>query len=102
MCFATIEDLYGSVEVIVFPRQMKLSGDYIVKDNVVSVRGKVNNKEGEDSKIIADRILPLVTKVTKKKIYLKLTDVHTEDIVDNIKVIAKTSRVMCLCMYMIV
>ncbi len=59
MSFITIEDLYGPVEVIVFPAIYSKCMEYIKEDSIVTVIGKINLKEDEDPKILADNIVPL-------------------------------------------
>ena len=40
MSFVTLEDLFGSIEVIVFPRQLKISQQYLENDlvNLLNLR----------------------------------------------------------------
>ena len=56
MCFATVEDRYGSTEVIVFPNIFSKCGALLSQGNVVEILGSVSVKEDEDSKIICDDI----------------------------------------------
>jgi DNA polymerase-3 subunit alpha len=58
MAFLTIEDLTGSVEVIVFPRTYEQVHFLLKRDSVVVVRGKVDIAE-QQAKILAERIMPL-------------------------------------------
>ncbi|NLG37966.1 MAG: DNA polymerase III subunit alpha [Clostridiales bacterium] len=59
MAFVTLEDLYGSVEVIVFPAVMRRCEGFLETDSVVAVAGRVSIREGEDAKLIADSFRPL-------------------------------------------
>ena len=59
MAFIDIEDLYGTVEVVVFPNVYEKFENLVAEDAVVSVSGTVNFKEGEVPKILADRIIGL-------------------------------------------
>ncbi len=72
MCFITLEDLYGSVEVIVFPRQMKQSFAYLEVDSIILVEGRVSHREGEAAKLVAERIQPFQGKQPVGKLYLKI------------------------------
>ena len=56
MAFVDMEDLYGTVEVVVFPNVYERYGALTAEDAVISVSGKVNFKEGEVPKLLADRI----------------------------------------------
>ncbi|MGB3933218.1 MAG: OB-fold nucleic acid binding domain-containing protein, partial [bacterium] len=58
MLFATLEDLTGSVEVVVFPRLFSENRSLLVDDARLLVEGVVNWQETE-VKIIAERISPL-------------------------------------------
>ncbi len=59
MAFVTLEDLYGPVEVIVFPTIYTKCQEIIKEDNLVIVIGKINLKEDEDPKILADNVVSL-------------------------------------------
>ena len=56
MAFITIEDLYGSVEVIIFPKDYEKYRYVLTEDNKIFVRGRVSLVEEEDSKIICETI----------------------------------------------
>jgi DNA polymerase-3 subunit alpha len=58
MAFLTLEDLYGSTEVIVFPEAYRQSQDCCESDEPLLIWGKVES-ESSDGRIIAQRILPL-------------------------------------------
>ncbi len=57
MAFLTLEDLTGSVEVIVFPRPYEEYSRFIAEDAVVLVQGRLDAKE-EGPKVIANAVLP--------------------------------------------
>ena len=59
MAFVDMEDLYGNVEVIVFPNVYERFGNLVREDAIVSVSGKINFKEGEIPKLLAERIVDL-------------------------------------------
>ncbi len=56
MAFVDIEDMYGMFEVIVFPNVYEKYADCIREDNVVVIKGKLNFKEDEAPKVIADTV----------------------------------------------
>jgi len=58
MAFVTLEDLHGSLEVIVFPGVLKDVAPYLQGDEPVLVTGRVDSVE-EGAKLIADSIKPL-------------------------------------------
>ncbi|MEG1584155.1 MAG: DNA polymerase III subunit alpha, partial [Anaerovorax sp.] len=56
MAFLLLEDLFGTVEVVVFPKIYEASMHLLREDGVVVVKGTVNFKEDELPKILADKI----------------------------------------------
>lgn len=59
MAFITLEDLYGSMEVIVFPAVLSRYAALIAEDNIVLIHGKVSVREEEAPKIICEEVRPL-------------------------------------------
>lgn len=57
MAFVDLEDLYGEVEVVVFPNVYERCREAVSADNVVVVRGKLNFKEEEMPKLLADSVV---------------------------------------------
>ena len=56
MAFLQVEDLVGSVEVIVFPRDYEKNSDKLIEDNKVFIRGRVSLEEDRDGKLICEKI----------------------------------------------
>ena len=56
MAFLQIEDLAGTVEVIVFPRDYEKNADKLVVDNKVFVQGRVSIDDEKDGKLICEQI----------------------------------------------
>ena len=59
MAFVDMEDLYGTVEVVVFPNIYEKFGNLVAEDRIVSIAGTINFKEGEMPKLLADRIVDI-------------------------------------------
>jgi len=57
MAFVELEDLYGEVEVVVFPNVYERCAGAVFEDNVVVVKGKLNFKEEEMPKLLADSVV---------------------------------------------
>lgn len=57
MAFVTLEDLYGTVEIIVFPNIFEKYRFILKDDNKIFVRGKVSIGEDNQGKIICDQII---------------------------------------------
>ena len=58
MAFLTIEDLVGTVEVVVFPRDYENNRKYLEEDMKVFVQGRVSEEDGGASKLICEAIIP--------------------------------------------
>ena len=56
MAFVTIEDIYGTMEVIVFAKVYERFRTAIVMDEKVFVRGRININESDGAKVICDTI----------------------------------------------
>ncbi|MCR4934096.1 MAG: DNA polymerase III subunit alpha [Lachnospiraceae bacterium] len=56
MAFITIEDLIGSVEVIVFPKDYEKYQNLLKEDEKVFVEGRTSVEEDKDGKLILERI----------------------------------------------
>lgn len=58
MAFLEIEDLYGIVEVVVFPRDYERNSRLLQEDAKVFVKGRVSLEEDKNGKLICERIIP--------------------------------------------
>ncbi len=58
MAFFTLQDLTGSVEVLVFPKAMEAALPYLAADKIVQVSGRLSDKD-EEFKLIAEEIKEL-------------------------------------------
>ena len=56
MAFFTIEDMYGTVEVLVFPKDYERYRMVIAEDKKVFVSGRVSSSEDENAKLICEKI----------------------------------------------
>ncbi len=57
MAFVTLEDLYGTVEIVVFPKVYESCRDFLKEDSKVYVLGRADISDEGDGKLIADRIV---------------------------------------------
>jgi len=87
MAFITLEDLTGSLEVVVFPEAFQAAADYLGGDDPLMVYGTLD--AGEDScKVLANEILLLhdVKEKQTSKIHLRLTTPGlTDDMMQTLK-----------------
>ena len=56
MAFLTLEDLVGTVEVVVFPRDYEENASLMELDSKVFIRGRVSIEEDKPSKLICEKI----------------------------------------------
>ena len=56
MAFVTIEDLYGSAEIIVFEPTYLKAQEVLVEENIVAIDGRISIREDDETKIIAREI----------------------------------------------
>ncbi len=72
MSFVTLEDLTGSVEVIVFPKAHETYADLLHEDARVFVRGRVSQEEARDSKLLAGTVTPF--EAVPKEVWIRFAD----------------------------
>lgn len=72
MAFLTLEDLLGTVEVVVFPRDYEKNRLLLEVDNKIFIRGRVSEEDEKASKLICERIIPF--EQTKKELWLQFPD----------------------------
>ena len=65
MAFVTIEDLYGTVEVLTFENTYLKSQSSLIEENIVLVKGRLSIRDGEKTTIIANEITDFSERKTK-------------------------------------
>ena len=95
MAFISLEDLFGIVEVIIFPRQLREYSAILNTDNIIGVKGRVSNKEGEAAKLVAEKIWELKkSRKSKglingnndgKKVYIKINREYDDNKIEELK-----------------
>ena len=76
MAFINLEDTYGSIEVIVFPKTLAENPSLLYEGNIVLLRGRISMREDEDTKIVCESVEPCPSenmvekskKIEKKKV----------------------------------
>ncbi len=58
MAFVNLEDTYGSVEVIVFPKTLTENPSLFYEGNIVLLCGRISMREDEDTKIVCESVEP--------------------------------------------
>ncbi len=56
MAFVTVEDLYGSIEIVVFDSVYSKCSNLLVNDSIIMVEGRLSLKEDEEPKIVVKEI----------------------------------------------
>ncbi len=81
MAFVTIEDLVGSVEVIVFPKVYEASRQLLTEDAKLFVSGRASVEEDKDAKLICEEIRPFSD--ASREIWVRLADRAAYDAVQD-------------------
>ncbi|MBO4775019.1 MAG: DNA polymerase III subunit alpha [Lachnospiraceae bacterium] len=74
MAIFELEDLYGRVEAMVFPKAYERVRDMLIEDNLVFVSGRVSTEDEENSKIIVEEITSFED--VPKTLWLKFDDME--------------------------
>ena len=77
MAFVTVEDLYGSCEIIVFENCYMNCSDVLIEDNIVLIEGRLSIREDEDTKIVASKITKFGAK-NSRILSINITDLTEE------------------------
>lgn len=72
MAFITIEDLYGIVEIIIFPRDYEKYKAYLEVDTKVFIKGKVSVEEDKPAKLICQSFVSF--EELPKEIWIQFSD----------------------------
>ena len=59
MAFLSVEDVYGGIESLVFPKTFDKIGKYLVEDEIVLLTGKVSLRDDEVPKVLCEDVVPL-------------------------------------------
>ncbi|MBR5338373.1 MAG: DNA polymerase III subunit alpha [Lachnospiraceae bacterium] len=79
MAFITLEDMTGTVEVIVFPKDLEQYAPFIEEEKKVFVKGRATVEEEKDGKVICEKITPFED--TRRKLWIKYDTI--KDFEDN-------------------
>lgn len=72
MAFLTLEDLVGTVEVIVFPKDYESKRDLFVEDSKVFIQGRASIGEEPVGKLVCERVIPFQS--LPKELWIKFPD----------------------------
>ena len=88
MAFITLEDLYGAIEVIVFPLVYSKYASLLEEDKTVTIKGRISLREDEDPKIICNEVETLTNHMSKK-LYIKIESDKDPKIQDEVSEVLK-------------
>ena len=74
MAFITVEDLVGTVEVIIFPKDYERYHSLLENDAKIFVQGRANVEEDRNGKIICEKIISFED--TKRELWLQFDDLE--------------------------
>ena len=74
MTFLAFEDLYGQIEVIVFPKKYEQYSAVMIEDSVAVIKARVSLREDEAPKLLCEQITPYEAYIAAKvpTLYFKL------------------------------
>lgn len=56
MAFLTLEDMFGAVEVLVFPKILGEYGQYMVEGKIIRLTGRISRREDEETKLVCSQV----------------------------------------------
>ncbi len=59
MAFLSVEDTYGGIEVMVFPKRYDKYGPYLIEDEIVLITAKVSLSDDEVPKLLLEECVPM-------------------------------------------
>lgn len=62
MAFVTVEDIYGSTELLVFPKVYAQFSHLLLPGNILLIEGRVSLRDEEEIRVVPDRISPCPNK----------------------------------------
>lgn len=72
MAFLNLEDIVGTVEVVVFPRDYEKYKGYLEEENKIFIKGRVSEEDEANSKIICESVIPF--EQTRSELWLQYED----------------------------
>lgn len=102
MAFIKVEDLFGSIEVVVFPRTMEEYQHLLQEDKIILIKGKISIRGDDDVSLLAEEIKSIddtsnfsekngtkkhksyQKKGSGKKIYIRIDSMTNDELMKNI------------------
>lgn len=91
MAFASLEDLFGTIELIIFPKTYSQYKNLIEDGKVLAIMGHISSSDVEDPKIIVDSLIQ-IQEPSDKKLYISIKSMADKNILVGIKEVLKSYR----------
>lgn len=98
MAFVTLEDLYGRLELVIFPNTLERYRSLLKTDQAVIVRGKINYNEEMNVSVICEQVYPLylrdeqtqhIRETSGQKLTIHFTDFSQKALISKLKPILR-------------
>ena len=90
MAFVTAEDVFGSIEVIVFPKTYEQQTQLFAEGNIVLIHGRLSVREDEETKLVCESVEPCPPADAKKKVSEQVRQAASADTRPQKKAASKT------------
>lgn len=90
MAFVTAEDVFGSIEVIVFPKTYEQQTQLFAEGNIVLIHGRLSVREDEEAKLVCESVEPCPPADAKKKVSEQVRQAASADARPQKKAASKT------------
>lgn len=91
MAFITVEDLVGSVEVLVFPKDYERNRDLLVEEQKLFIKGRVSVGEDPVGKLVCEQMIPFES--LPRQLWLQFSDKKAyDDSIEKVMECLKTSE----------
>lgn len=99
MAFVTVEDLYGTIELVLFPKTFLQYSSYISEGNVIAVNGTLSIEDEKEPKILVNTVFkpnpraitentsPTNQKHKRKGMFLKFSSADDNEVIKKAKII---------------
>lgn len=99
MAFVGLEDMYASIEVIVFPKILTQYSYLLIEDEIVMIEGKLSFREDEEPKLLCEKVFPLDEAPVNEHLFIRI-ETYDSDKIEKIKSAAeKMHGNTPLCIY---
>ena len=100
MAFVTLEDIFGGIEVLVFPKVLTNYSHVLQEETIVAIDGKLSFREDEEPKLLCERVIPIEgVEEIPQTVYIKIPEKNNEFLARFKTVVAKFRGSVNVCLY---